>query len=327
MAESKRIIIISVAIFAAIGLFLISRSKTENEYLEISVPKQPPFGMVYIAQNQGFFDEEHVVVTIKDAVSGREALSQVMGGSSDLAMAAETPIATEIVNGGNIKMLGTVYSSNSNTQLLVKKDRVLSIQDLVGKKIALAKGTSMEYDLALLLRSKGLPISSVNVVDYSPADYKAVLERKDIDAIVSWSPYKQAILRESQGRLVPMQSDVYEEHGWMVGKADVLISKSDSLIRFMRAMKKAEDYMNEHPREAVAIVTNSMNDRNFADVGNAWDGVNLGLEFSNADLRTLQFVTNWIWGSRNIQAVEPNIKKFFYPDYLAMVKPEAVTIY
>lgn len=110
-------------------------------------------------------------------------------GSLDVAAAANTPPVFAQVAGADFVYIAAESPTPGDQEILVRKDSPIhSAKDLVGKKVAIPKGSMAHYMVIKYMESNGLKFSDVKPVYLSPADGRAALEGGSVDAWAAFDP-------------------------------------------------------------------------------------------------------------------------------------------
>jgi len=97
-----------------------------------------------------------------------------------------------------------VDSQDNDKVIAHKESGIVTVADLLGKKIGYVKGTSAHFLLEILLVEHGLVPSRVEVVDIKPVDVPNALVNRHVDAIAIWEPYATQALELLHKRAVQL---------------------------------------------------------------------------------------------------------------------------
>ena len=78
--------------------------------------------LVFIAENQGYFTDNDLDVTIKEYETGLGPVQAVLAGDADFATAAEFVLVSNSFNHRGLKALSTIDLANA-IELVARKDR------------------------------------------------------------------------------------------------------------------------------------------------------------------------------------------------------------
>lgn len=103
----------------------------------------PALGLVFIAEQKGFFAGEGLAIDYQHFDLGRDALASLLRGRADVAMAYLTPVARRAFDDPRLRILTTLHHSHENTAVVARSDRgIRSVADLRGKRIGRPPGTN-----------------------------------------------------------------------------------------------------------------------------------------------------------------------------------------
>ncbi|MDE1461907.1 ABC transporter substrate-binding protein [Spartinivicinus poritis] len=322
--------IFAIVITSAIALFGF-RIFTHNpkETLIIAEGSQPVFALIYIAEIKGFFKDENLEISYKSFSSGRDALASVIAGESDLATVYETPVVLQTIAGHKLAIVTGLHNSSKNTALVARRDSGIELpQDLKGKKIGVTKNTNAEFFLDFFLKSHGMSKSDVILLDLKPYVMAPAIKRGVVDAVAIWNTHLYSAKKVLGDRKsVAFYSEVYTELSVLVGKQNKVKDRKEALQRCVRALARAEKFLQEKPQQAIDIVINHLSKIPKETIRNVWNDFNLELKLDNVLLTTLKVEANWFKEQGVFDEDIPDFRSIIYPEFLEVVKPKSVTIY
>ena len=140
-----------------------------------------------------------------------------------------------------MKVVSTIYQSNPNEVMALKKTGIKSIKDLAGKKVGVPSGSSQTTMLPLFLKANNLKESDINMVNMPPTSMVPALLQGQVDAILgSMDAYQ--IQAEAQGA----QLDTYRSRTTRADGEHVVFvngptqANPDVVRKFMRRASRAE---------------------------------------------------------------------------------------
>ncbi|MDP1717432.1 MAG: NrtA/SsuA/CpmA family ABC transporter substrate-binding protein, partial [Burkholderiales bacterium] len=230
--------------------------KSPAENLSIVLPALPQHALMHLAAAKGYFAEEGLNVTFLPASHGVMALSFLAQGKADLAVAAEVPFVISVMKGEPLGIAATLLRVSNIHAVIARRDRGIGApRDLAGKKVGATFGTSGEYFLwAFLIRHKLAP-GLVTLVDLPPGQIAQALAKGTIDAATTWYPHvtdAQAALGENA--LSFTDANVYAQTVVVIGRSEFLKGHAHAMEKLVRAMLKAEQFMQSHPEETLNLV-------------------------------------------------------------------------
>ncbi|HET7033195.1 MAG TPA: ABC transporter substrate-binding protein, partial [Casimicrobiaceae bacterium] len=178
----------------------------------------------------------------------------VANGRAQLAYADAVAVSQLIAKGAPMKVVSTIYQSNPNAVMSLKKAGIKSVGDLKGKKVGVPSGSSQTTMLPLLLKSNNLKESEINMIDMPVASMVPALLQGQVDAVLGSIDAYQ-IQAESQGA----QLDVYRFADYGVptvstsifASNDYLKSNPDVVKKFIAASLKGWSFALDNPDKAI----------------------------------------------------------------------------
>lgn len=293
--------------------------------VDLSVISAP----VWVAENRGYFQKEGLNVKIKDYSSGRTALRDMLeAGKLDLVTVAQTPVMYNSFSNNQYAIIAAMACSYEDVLLLVRGDKgIKTSADLKGKKIGTPIGSSGHFFLGLLLIQSRLKISDVTVIDIDAPDLPEALSDGRVDAIAIWQPYINTAQKLLSGEAILLPSkNVYREDFYLVSKKDFIKNNIETLKKFLNAIHKAENFIQEYRDEAINIISARLKlDRE--TVNSFWNGYEFKLFLDQTIVTGLEAEARWAMKNKYTTTLKiPDYFEFIHPDALKAIKPEAVNI-
>lgn len=146
-------------------------------------------------------------ITWSQFTSGPPLLEAANAGAIDVGAVGNTPpIFAAAANSKLTAISAGDQSLEGQAVLVPKNSSIQTIQDLKGKKIALAKGSSAHALFLSVLHKAGLGLGDVQAEYLQPADALAAFSSGKVDAWVIWDPFAaQAEAQVGAQRLVSDQ--------------------------------------------------------------------------------------------------------------------------
>ncbi len=281
--------------------------------------------LVYVAEHQGFFEENGLDVTIKDYASGKAAADALLSGEADIATSADFVFVSNSFDHADLRVFGTVATAEV-IELVARKDKgITTPTDLNGKKIGVTKKSSAESDLGKFLLYNGLSIDDVELVDLKPSGIVKAVINGDVDAGVTWDPNVYDI-KEELGDKAVSWSVVEGFYFVLLTKEDWIENNPAATERFIKSVLGAEDYIKDNSEDAKEFVKDRF-DYDSAYIDYSWPNQEFAVILEQAMLILFEDQARWRIKQGLSDATEvPNYLNYIYLDALEEVKPEAVTI-
>jgi NitT/TauT family transport system substrate-binding protein len=206
---------------------------------------------------EGYYKEQGLDVTVVQGNGSGNTAQLVASGRSQLAYADAVAVSQLIAKGAPMKIVATIYQSNPNAVMSLKKANIKSVKDLAGKNVGVPSGSSQTTMLPLLLKSNGLKESDINMIDMPVASMVPALLQGQVDAVLGSIDAYQ-IQAESQGA----QLDVYRfaDHGVPTVSTSIFASNAflkdnpDLVKKFVAASLKGWSFALDNPAKAIQDV-------------------------------------------------------------------------
>lgn len=147
---------------------------------------------------EGYYKEAGLDVKLVEGNGSGNTAQLVANQRSDIAYADAVAVSQLIAKGAPMKVVSTIYQSNPNAVLALKKTGIKSIKDLNGKKVGVPSGSSQTTMLPLFLKANGLKESDVSLINMPPTSMVPSLLQGQVDAILG-SIDSYQIQLEAQG--------------------------------------------------------------------------------------------------------------------------------
>lgn len=206
---------------------------------------------------EGYYKDAGLDVTIVQGNGSANTAQLVASGRAQLAYADAVAVSQLIAKGAPMKIIATVYQSNPNAVMALKKTGIKSVRDLAGKKVGVPSASSQTPMLPLLLKANNLKESDITMIDMPPASMVPALLQGQVDAVLGSIDAYQ-IQAEAQGA----QLDVYRfaDHGVPTVSTSIFASNAylkdnpEVVRKFVAASLKGWSFAIDNPEKAVKDV-------------------------------------------------------------------------
>ncbi|MFJ9566765.1 ABC transporter substrate-binding protein [Streptomyces fuscichromogenes] len=219
------------------------------------------FEPLYIAQQQGYFKDAGLAVTIK---AGAQDTSQnapsVLNGEAQFAMTDSSGFLKGAAQGLPIRIVTGLQSATTRTDstdgLLVKKDsKITSFGDLEGKTVGVsALGGTIQFICEYLTQQAGGDPSKIKFVALPTTSLTDAAKSGKTDAVFSFGPFyfaaKDSGLRSIGNGMNDLPGMV---QGLLFSSQKYLSANGDTAKKFIDAVARAITYADAHPAAVKAI--------------------------------------------------------------------------
>jgi len=326
--KKSGILFFAAVIIAVAGWFFQSKFDKTVERITIAEGYGIGSALIFIAESQGYFADERLVVKFNSFTSGRDALNNVLSGQADIATTYVTSVVTNTISGKKLAVITELYRSTKNSAIVARRDRgIATAADLRGKRIAVTNSTNVEYFLNRFLDSKRMSISDVEMVASKPEEMPIKLKEGLVDAVATRNPHLYKAKHQfAENETVTFQFDDYLEISMLVGRAEVVRKRSEAFERLLRAFTHAEIFLQAHPEKSIDITVSRLPDLSPESIKDTWDLLDRGLGLSVLTMTALEDQAQWFKDQGKFDGAIPNFRSIIHSNHLRSAKPEVVAI-
>ena len=325
-AARRRVPLLRVALALAALAWLAPSAADAADTVRVAASRAPMSLPLYVAQQRGFFADEQLEVAITDCIGGTRCLRQVLDDKADLATTSEMPVVLQAFAHVDVAILATMAHASDNLKLIARKaSGVTRAEQLDGRKIGVIAGTASQYLLEMHLLNVGVDPHHVTMVPMQAEETVDALRSGRIDAVAVWEPFGYAVLHgaDAVGLRLPLSGGYIESYD-LVGRRSQFVRRDGAMVRMLRAVERAEQFIQSHPAEAQAILCEQLKlDQHFVDW--VWGGLGFRLSLDQALLTTMEGEARWAQREGHVaEGARPNVLTLIHAGPLKAVKPLAV---
>ena len=215
----------------------------------------------YLASTAGLFAAEGLEVQLLAGKGSTDAFTKVATGVADMGEGGFDAILTAKVQSEvPIVAVMPVYTKAPDALATTVEGGIKSLKDVVGKKVATSPFTSSNGPWPFLLQMNGVNPDQVSLIKADPNALAAMLATGQVDAIIQYvtnAPGTGVILKEAKKNLYMIPWADYGLQGYsssIFASTKMMTTRRGDVIKFTRALKKAEQMMKDDPDGAAAAV-------------------------------------------------------------------------
>jgi len=200
----------------------------------------------------GLLDHVPYDISWKSFTSGPPLLEALNAGAIDIGGVGNTPPLFAAAAKSKITVVtGATMGAKGDTIVVPKSSPIKSVEDLKGKKVAVAEGSSANYDLLAQLAKAGLSYKDIDVKALQPADALAAFTSRHVDAWAIWDPYTSQAELEANARVLVDGSGLVNGLTFQAANPDALDDKATqvALKDYLERLAKAQVWSNSHRDE------------------------------------------------------------------------------
>jgi len=316
----------TAALVLAVLAWLAPAPARAADTLRIAASRAPVSLPLYVAQQRGYFADEHLDVTIADCTGGTRCLRMMLDDKADLATTSEMPVVLQAFAHADVAIVATMVHASDNLKLIARKaSGVTRGEQLDGRRVGVIAGTAAQYLLETHLLTVGVDPRHVTMLPLQAEDTLAALQSGRVDAVAVWEPFGYAALHGpgAVGVRLPLNGSYIESYN-LVGRRSQFARHEDALARLLRALDRAEQFIQSDPAAAQAILRDQLKlDQHFIDW--VWGGLGFRLSLDQALLTTMEGEVRWAQREGHVpEGARPNVLTLIHPGPLKSIKPGAV---
>lgn len=283
-------------------------------------------GILYVAEDQGYFTKNGLNVTFQDYPTAEAGFIDLAEGNVDVAQSSEYSIVRGVLDNRDIQVISTIDKTFAMNLIGRKDHGIENVSDLVGKSIGLGKGTIREFYLGRFLELNGISIQEVTIINLPLQESANAIGNGSVDAVVVpdavW--YNQVMAElGNNGVVFPIQEGqpVFTE---LVCTSEYIANHPQTITKLLTALYETENYIFNNPDEAQNIVENRLN---FTSADLAWSDHHFALSLDLPLIIAMRDEAQWLINNKlTNQTQVPDFNNHIYTDALKLVKPDSVTI-
>lgn len=230
-------------------------AETPLEPITIKVGYMNNYGSLWsvlTADQMGYMEEMGITLELSSFADGPTIISAMESGSIDIGYIGDG--AHKLCAAGNAEIIALSHISNGDA--VIGGPNVTTLEDLAGKTVAYAAGTSSEVILTNALNSVGLAMDDITAMNMDPSAIVTAMLTGDVDACALWSPESLTVLEQVEGATKLADNMTFSDTSislasW-IAMPDRVESERDMFVRFVTALFKGMDYSADEHYDEVA---------------------------------------------------------------------------
>jgi len=246
-------------VFALVWMQACSRAVDQPAPTRLTLGTVPylTFAPIFIARDEGYFEEQNLRIDFVRAVRGAEMLPPLAAGQLDvLGSAISSSFLNAVTRQANIRFVaskghigatGCVANALMARRALIDAGQLSRDSQLKGRRIAMTRGSYPRYYLFKLLESAGVAVSDVELLDLPDASLPAAFASGVVDLAWISEPWISRIEREGHATVWRPARDIKPDFdfGYLLFGPNLLSKNPDAGRRFMVAYLKGVRRFNE----------------------------------------------------------------------------------
>lgn len=232
---------------------------SENKVKEIRIGIQQSLSPLLLAKEKGWFEQsfekEGVKVKWVEFQSGPPQFEGLAANQLDFTQVGNSPVIAGQAAGIDFKEIGLSQDGLKANGILVNKNsEIQKVEDLKGKKIAVAKGSSGFDFLYKVLDQAGLSAKDVQIIQLQPDEAISAFENGSVDAWSIWEPFLSLeTIKKGAKLLVNGEATDLYSPGFTLVRTQFADQHPELVVKFLKVYDHAVKWQKAHPEEAVTL--------------------------------------------------------------------------
>jgi len=214
-----------------------------------------------VAWEKGWFQEAGLNVERVDTnLKYVKSLDSVAAGTIDGTGFAQFDLVRYVASGHDLVGVAA-FDYSEGAEALIARAGYHHLRELRGKRIALARGTYLEFLFNVIAEREGLSLEQFQLVEGESLQAIADLKEGKVDAIFVWEPYATQAKEQTGGVALFSTADFPGlAYNVLSFRRQFVESRPDDVVALLRVWQRTVEYIRENPKEACAIVSRLAND-------------------------------------------------------------------
>lgn len=218
----------------------------------LRVGDQKGAGLQALLGAAGQLDGTPYKIAWSQFTSGPPILEAINAGSIDFGAVGNAPPVFAAAAGAKISIVGVAERGIGGQAIVVPKDSPIKTPaDLKGRRVAVAKGSSANFHLLVVLKKVGLAFTDVQPQYLQPPDALAAFSSGKVDAWAIWDPYTAQAQAQTGARILVDGEGYANGFEFEIAGRDALAdpARSAALGDYLTRVRRAHRWANEHQEE------------------------------------------------------------------------------
>lgn len=289
----------------------------------------------YVALERGFFRDNGLDVTLKSNPSGRVSLKDLFDETVQIAHVSETPVLYSLLDTSYypqttvppFQIFADMVYSNKIQKIIARKDHgITDPLDIVGKKVALLKGTQLDYFFDSFLLEHQISKDEFEVINMNPSEQLDAIQNGEIDVAVLWEPYASFVQNKLGENATNLETDLTYSTLWLSTTLDSYAKSHPGVLKsYLRSIKAAQEYIKDHPEYTQELLSRRA-DVPLDVVKSLWTEIDFELSLSERMLTLLEDQGRWMIRNNFADKTISDMKQFVNFGPMQEVHPRGITV-
>lgn len=282
------------------------------------------------ANTEGYFRERGLNVSLSNFAYGIDTVNAILTKQADTGLAADYALLNSL-NKGDFVVVSSLTGSGKNvnvldfTEVLASK-KVKDANDLMGKKIGVAKGTVGEYHWSRYLDYLNIEEDRMKFVPYSTPDEAIVgMKKGDIDAVLASGALLEKFKAIKGVHTIDKLSTVegLNTTSYLIVNRQFAEQNKELIAQFIGGIREGIEYVTSNPEGTADIAYKELKISK-EDVLRDLERQNFTLGFTDQDYHHLQTMKQYLL-DKGLLKEDYDLKSKLFLAPAKEVIPEQVT--
>ncbi len=273
-----------------------------QDVIRISVGIDGAYAPMFLAAEQGLFEEAGLNVELVQFAQGGEGVDALIAGEIQVSGTGEATAMAKSTQGDLAAL--AVFQESGQYIKLVGGEGIASISDI--RRMGVVPGSLSEYGASRAFAENGVDESAVEFIQAGPPELPALLQTGEIDGFVLWEPWPTRA-QESGGQVLAESGDFgYVYNQWLVADPAWVEANPAEALAVVETIAQACELVESDPVAAIAA-TLAQTDVPEETVQLAVDEIDFGVrDFTDEDVSTYTDIRAFLI-ERGIVQTEPDL--------------------
>lgn len=243
----RRHLCLAACLAPALTLALVGCARQAEPVLRIGTNVWIGSEPLYLARELGHLDPK--AVQLVEYPSASEVLRAFRNQAIDGMLISLDELFGLAADGLQPRVI-LVADVSHGADVVVGRADMRTVKDLKGKRVAVESGALGAYVLSRALTLNGMQAGDVDVVHLESNEQPAAFEKGQVDAAVTFDPYRAQLLRAGAKTLFDSRQIPGEIVDLVAVRATVLEKQPQAVQVLLAGWFKAIDYLEREPQDA-----------------------------------------------------------------------------
>ncbi len=244
--------VLLLSVFLASFTGCMRSSSPDEVFVRLKWVHNAQHAGLYAAQQKGFFRDEGIKVSLREAHVERHAIETVASGDDHFGFAGGEAILRARCRAVPVRAVAVIYRENPMVFFSLKGSGIERAEDFAGKTVAVARDSEVLY--SALLERAGLLPEDVTRVPHTPGLGPLLDGQIDVDSGYLGNEIIECRLKGYDVNVIyPIDYGIRLYADTLFAAEQTIRESPDLVERFLRATVRGWRYAIEHPEEAVEM--------------------------------------------------------------------------